>query len=175
MKPPINNPVATLNAQQPKIAALYARVSTANQEDEQTIDVQIAEVKERIKADGNILGDENIFLDNGWSGAILQRPALDNMRASAANKSFDVLYVFDRGRLARKYHYQAIVIEELEDKEIQFISLNDRSVENDDDRVMQGVQGLFAEWERTKIAERFRIGRLQRAKTGRLINRQALY
>ncbi|MEX0650187.1 MAG: recombinase family protein [Candidatus Andersenbacteria bacterium] len=175
MKPPSHNSTEDTVQQQPRIAALYARVSTERQEDEQTIQVQIAELKERIAADGNVLSDKNIFTDDGWSGAMLQRPALDNMRAAAANGSFEVLYVFDRGRLARKYHYQAIVIEQLEDRGIVFISLKDKSVVTDDDRVWQGFQGLFAEWERAKIAERFRIGRIQRAKAGRLINGQSLY
>lgn len=171
----MNQPKSPSTTLQPLTAALYARVSTERQEDEQTIEVQIAEIKERIAADGHTLPKENIFLDDGWSGAILQRPGLDTMRSAALERKFDVLYVYDRGRLARKYHYQEIVIEELQDRDIQFISLKDRAVESEDDRVIQGIQGLFSEWERTKITERFRIGKLQRAKAGRLINGQVPY
>jgi len=62
------------------ISALYARVSTQRQEKEATIQSQIAEIKDRIKLDENILRDDLIFVDDGWSGSNLERPELDRMR-----------------------------------------------------------------------------------------------
>lgn len=84
-----------------KRAALYARVSTARQEQEETIDSQISEVKERILADGNSVTKSLIFIDEGYSGSILERPALDKMLDAAKNGDFDVIYIYDLGRLSR--------------------------------------------------------------------------
>jgi len=157
------------------VAGASIRVSTQRQEDEETEQVQIAEIKARAKQDGNILPEENIFMDLAWSGAVLARPGLDAMRKAAADGKFTVLYTYDRGRIARKYAYQEIVIEELTDLGIRFVPLHDKEIETEEDRLFQGMQGLFAEWERTKIAERFRIAKQRRAEAGRLINGHALY
>ena len=64
-----------------KIAAYYARVSTSRQENEETIENQIMAVKEFAKEKGLIIAKE--YLDEGWSGTILARPALDELRSDA--------------------------------------------------------------------------------------------
>ena len=94
------------------IASIYARVSTSRQEQEETIESQLAEIKKRISDDGNILSDENIFIDDGWTGSLLQRPALDAMRDAAMEGRFQALYVYDRGRISRIFTHQEIVLEE---------------------------------------------------------------
>lgn len=160
---------------QPLIAALYARVSTTDQEEQETIKTQLDDLYERIKEDGNILSPDNEYKDDGWTGTILERPALDAMRDAAEGGKFQILYVYDRGRIARRYLYQEMVLEELEKVGIRFVTLHDRAILNDEDRLMQGFQGLFAEWERTKILERTRRGRLRKAKEGILMSGQPLY
>lgn len=92
-------------------AALYARVSTELQKDEKTVENQLAEILPEIEKDGNSLLEGCQYIDEGWSGAILERPELDRLRSDARDKKFDILYVYDRGRLARKFVYQEIVIE----------------------------------------------------------------
>lgn len=158
-----------------KLCGLYARVSTTKQEEEATIESQINEIKERVERDGNILPTENIFIDNGWTGEMLQRPALDLMRDAAKDGRFQILYVYDRGRVSRVFFHQEIILEELREKEIEFISLHDLNAITPEDRVLQGMQGLFAEYERIKIAERMRRGKLYKARSGVLINGSALY
>ena len=157
------------------IAALYGRVSTARQEEQETIESQIAEIKARIHSDGNILPSQNIFIDDGWTGEMLIRPGLDAMRDAASDGKFQILYVYDRGRVSRMYHFQQIVIDEIVDKDIEFISLHDMQVLNAEDKAMQAMQGVFAEYERAKIAERMRRGKLYKAKNGVLINGHSLY
>ena len=70
-----------------KRAAIYMRVSTANQEKEETIGSQRMELETRIEQDGNQLITDCVYKDEGWSGLILERPDLDQMRTDAANKS----------------------------------------------------------------------------------------
>jgi len=160
---------------QPLNAGMYVRVSTGRQENEQTIESQLDEVKKRVKEDENILLPLNIFIDDGWTGTLLARPSLDRLRDAVKERRFDVLYVYDRGRLSRIFAHQEIVIEELEDKEIKFISLHDIQADSPESKVMQAMQGVFHEYERVKIVERMRRGKMYKAKNGVIINGQALY
>jgi len=158
-----------------KKVAFYARVSTARQEQEETIESQIAEIEGKIKQDGNIVLPNLKFIDDGWSGGLLARPALDKLRDSARNKEFNVLYVYDRGRLARDFVYQEIVLMELKDLEIEFVSLHDIEAKTAEQEVMQKMQGVFHDYERVKIAERFRRGKLGKTRNGELLGYQACY
>lgn len=158
-----------------KIAALYARVSTDNQRKDQTIDSQIEEVKERIKTDGNTLSPTCEFKDDGWSGVHLDRPGLDAMRDAVTKEEFQVLYVYDRGRLARRFVYQEVILDELKKYNIEFVTLHDRKVETAEDRILQNMEGVFHEYERIKTMERTRRGKLFKARSGFIVNGPASY
>ena len=96
-----------------KRAALYARVSTAQQEEQGTIASQVVALRERITQDGYHLDPRHEFIDDGISGAYLARPSLDRLRDLASERAFDVLYVLSPDRLARRYAHQCVVLEEL--------------------------------------------------------------
>jgi site-specific DNA recombinase len=148
-----------------KRAALYARVSTANQEEEQTIQAQLSEIKARIKEDKDVLLlPECIYMDDGWTGTILERPDLDKMRSDAREHKFEVLYSYDRGRISRKFVHQVIVIEELRDCGIEYISLHDINGDSKEEILMGSVMGVFHEYERLKITERMRLGKIRKVK-----------
>ena len=174
-KPSTNNATTTDPDAQSLVPAWYARVSTGRQENEATIDSQIDEVELRIVADGLVITDNNKFKDDGWTGTMLERPGVDAMLDAAKAGKFNVLYIYDLGRLARKYHYQRILIEELEEYGVKVISLHDRKVETDEDQIIQGIEGIFHEYERLKIFRRFQRGKLFKAKQGTLINGQVPY
>ncbi len=175
MKSPTANTTNLRVTTQPLVAARYSRVSTSDQEDQETIGNQTGELQERIEADGHIFSPKHDFKDDGWTGTILERPGLDAMRDAAANDEFQVLYVYDRGRLARDFVFQEVVIRELADRGIQFVTLHDPPADTPEQQVMQGMYGLFAQYERIKILERTRRGRIRKAKEGFLISGQALY
>lgn len=158
-----------------RTAGAYCRVSTGRQEQEETIDSQIDEIKTRVSSEGDFLSPENIFIDDGWTGEMLQRPALDLMRDAARDKKFQVLYVYDRGRLSRIFAHQEVIIEELTDEQIEFVTLHDVKATTPEERVLQAMQGVFHEYEKIKIAERMRRGKLYKSRNGILINGQALY
>ena len=165
----------TARIHEPLNTALYARVSTGRQENEQTIESQLDEVKRKITADGNVLLPNNIFIDDGWSGEMIARPSLDLMRDAAKEEKFNAIYVYDRGRLSRTFAHQEIIIEELADRDIKFISLHDVQADSPETRVLQSMQGVFHEYERVKIAERMRRGKLYKARQGVIINGEPLY
>ncbi len=147
-----------------KRVAIYMRVSTANQEEEETIENQKMELLERIKADGFVITPELIYQDEGWSGSIIQRPDLDRLRADAQDGKFDLLYYYDRGRLSRIFYHQEIVLNELQELGIEHIGLHEINGVTHEERLMGSVMGIFQEYERLKIAERMRIGKLRKVR-----------
>ena len=158
-----------------KTVALYARVSTARQEQEETIDSQIAEVKQRILEDGNVLLEKHIYIDEGYSGSMLERPALDAMLDAAKNKEFDALYIYDLGRLSRQLSHLLVVIEQLEKYERELISLHERITGTPEDKFLLQIMGSMHEYERAKIAERFRRGKMYKARSGKIVGYNAPY
>ncbi len=93
-------------------AAIYARVSSARQKKDQTIGSQTAALREHARQLGADLPEEWVFEDEGDSGATLVRPALEALRDLAAQGCLDVVLVYSPDRLARKFAYQALLIEE---------------------------------------------------------------
>src|SRR4051794_14255407 len=94
-------------------AALDARVSGEQQEKEDTIASQLEAVAQRVATDGLGCDPELHFVDDGGSGYILPRPALERLRDQAAAGAIDRLYMLDPDRLSRKYAYQVLILEEL--------------------------------------------------------------
>jgi len=87
-----------------KKAAIYARVSTEKQEKEKMIESQIEELREFCEKNDFLIVKE--YVDDGWSGETLARPALDQLRDDASKKLFDVVCIHSPDRLARKFIYQ---------------------------------------------------------------------
>jgi len=156
-----------------KIAAIYARVSTERQEEQKTIKSQIFDLREACKKDEVEIANE--YVDDGFSGGILARPALDKLRDDASKGLFEIVYILSPDRLARKYLYQALVIEELKKQEIEIKFLNKEVTESPEDQLLLGIEGLIAEYERAKILERTRRGRLHRTRNGEIMGGSAPY
>ncbi len=145
-------------------AAYYARVSTGRQEDEETIENQEMELRKRIKEDGHTLLPECVYKDDGWTGTLLERPDLDRLRSDAKEGKFDILYFYDRGRIARKFVYQEVVLDEIRELGIECVSLHDINGTTPEEQLMGSVMGVFHEYERIKIAERMRLGKMRKVR-----------
>ena len=128
--------------------ALYARVSSEQQATAHTIGSQLAALRDRIAADDLVLLDTLTFIDEGYSGATLIRPALEQLRDAAAGGGVDRLYIHSPDRLARKYAYQALLIDELERTGVEVVFLNRAIGESPEDDLLLQVQGMVAEYER---------------------------
>jgi site-specific DNA recombinase len=149
--------------------AIYVRVSTQRQAQAQTIEQQLARLRAHIEAQDWILEPEHIFLDDGYSGAKLNRPGLDSLRDRAALAEFDTVLITEPDRLARNYVHQMLVIEELEDRGLR-IEFLDRPMSDDPhDRLLLQIRGAMAEYERALIADRMRRGRLAKYRAGKLL------
>ena len=90
---------------------IYARVSSEQQTGESTIASQLAALRARVSSDGQTLPAEQCFVDDGYSGATLVRPALERLRDLAAAGNLDRVYVHSPDRLARRYAYQVLLVE----------------------------------------------------------------
>lgn len=149
--------------------ALYARVSSQRQADELTIRSQVAALRQRMEQEGLAVEDELMFLDEGYSGSTLVRPALERLRDLIHYGGVDRVYVHSPDRLARKYLYQMLLLEEFQRHAVQVIFLNhdpqDQSAENE---LLLQMQGMIAEYERAKILERTRRGRRFSARQGKV-------
>ena len=113
-----------INSSSRTVGAFYARVSSDQQAQEQTIDSQVSALRERIVADGVTTEAGWGFIDDGVSGSTLARPSLERMRDAAYAGSFQKLYVHSPDRLARKYAYQVLLLEELRRHGVEVVFLN---------------------------------------------------
>lgn len=149
-----------------KTVALYARVSSESQEKQATVDSQLAALTERAKTDGHTIIACDSYVDDGYSGSTLVRPALEKLRDRAAEGGLDLLYVHSPDRLARKYAYQVLLLEELSRNGVSVVFLNGPTNRTAEDELLLQVQGMIAEYERAKILERSRRGKLHKARSG---------
>ncbi len=149
--------------------AIYVRVSTQRQTQTQTIEQQIEQLRAHIRRAGGQLQDQDIFRDDGYSGASLRRPGLDRLRDKVALALFDRVYVTDPDRLARNFVHQVLLIEELQKHGCQ-VEFLDRPMSRDPhDQLLLHIRGAVAEYERSLIAERTRRGRQHKFRTGQML------
>ena len=148
-------------------AAIYARVSSARQKKDQTIGSQTAALREHAARNRLEVPEAWVFEDEGHSGATLIRPGLEALRDLAAQGCVDVVLCYSPDRLARKFAYQAVLIEEFARAgvRVEFIKNGTRGGTPEDQLLVQ-FQGMFAEYEKAQLAERYRRGKAYRARAG---------
>jgi site-specific DNA recombinase len=158
---------ATMSETAGRVAAIYARVSSERQREEGTVASQLAGLRELAAERGLIVGEELVFCDEGFSGATLTRPALERLRDRAAEGSFEVLLCHAPDRLARRYAYQVLLLEELARAGVEVVfARGGERAGSPEDELLRQFQGMIAEYERAQIRERTRRGKLHRARTG---------
>ena len=146
--------------------ALYARVSTERQERFQTIDSQLAALRDWAAAGGHEISDDFVFRDEGYSGSRLDRPGLDALRDAVRDGVVGVAAVLTPDRLARKYAYQVLLLEEFRRAGVEIVFLQHPISDDPNDQLLLQIQGAIAEYERAVLGERFRRGKLQKARDG---------
>ena len=148
--------------------ALYARVSSKVQEKKGTIASQIEALRNYTKEHQFELDESYVCTDDGYSGALLARPALDRLRDGAQAGAFDAILVQSPDRLSRKYAYLILILEEFERFGTSVIFLEQPPPEDPHSALLVHIQGAVAEYERAKMAERYRRGKLYRARQGEI-------
>ncbi|PJN90909.1 recombinase family protein [Bacillus sp. mrc49] len=145
-------------------AALYIRVSTREQVENYSIEVQ----KERMEAFCKAKGWDifNIYVDGGYSGSTLERPDLQRMIKDL--KDIDVVLVYKLDRLSRSQKNTLELIEEhFLKNNVDFVSITETlDTSTPFGKAMIGILSVFAQLERETIAERMRMGHIKRAENG---------
>src|SRR5829696_1343263 len=138
-------------------AAIYARVSTLEQEPEN----QLRELRHYVEARGWQAVE---FIDKGVSGARESRPALDQLVADAKRRRFDVVVVWRLDRLGRNLRHLILLLDELTALGVAFVSLNEGiDTSTPAGRLQLHLLGAISQFERERIQERVCAG-LARAK-----------
>ena len=149
-----------------KNAAIYARVSSDRQKEENTIASQTAALKKFAHTHGFIVPEEWVFEDDGYSGASLVRPGLEKIRDLAAEGPIQTDLVYSPDRLSRKYAYQVLLTEEFGRYGVDTVFIRAPQSSTPEDQLLLQFQGMIAEYERAQILERSRRGKRYRAKAG---------
>jgi site-specific DNA recombinase len=148
------------------MAAIYARVSSDQQREANTIASQTASLIEFAKNQDLEVPKEWVFEDDGYSGATLERPGLEHVRDLAAEGQIQVVLAYSPDRLSRKYAYQILLIEELARNGVETLFVKAPQGSSAEDQLLVQFQGMIAEYERAQILERSRRGKRHRAQSG---------
>ncbi len=154
--------------------ALYVRVSSEAQAQRETIRSQLEALQARVAT----LGHEvvAVYSDDGYSGARLDRPGLDTLRDAAEAGAFEAVWCLSPDRLARSFAYQVLVTDELARLGVEVRFTDTPPIDDDPQaRLLVQVQGLFSEYERAKLSERARRGKLYRVRSGEAIFGKVAY
>jgi site-specific DNA recombinase len=149
-----------------KPIAIYARVSSERQKEQETITSQTAALLEYAASQSWTVPNEWRFLDEGFSGASLVRPGLDSLRDRVAEGQIETVLVLSPDRLSRKYAYQILLTEEFHRHGVEIVFLKSPPASTPEERLLAQVQGMIAEYERAQIIERTRRGKRHRARQG---------
>jgi DNA invertase Pin-like site-specific DNA recombinase len=138
-------------------AAIYARVSTFDQEPEN----QLQELRRYVEARGWASTE---YVDRGVSGAKDRRPSLDRVLSDARRRRFDVLVCWRLDRLGRNLRHLVTLLDDLQSLGIGFVTLGEGiDTTTPAGRLQLHVLSAISQFERDRIAERVKAG-LQRAK-----------
>lgn len=153
--------------------AAYLRTSTERQKHEGTIESQKDSVREYVKKNYSYISVDSIiwYEDEAWPSDTLARPAMDELRLSMNEDKWDLLIAPDPDRIARDPYLQVIVLNELKkyDKDIEFCELESPDMDNPEQMMMFKLRGVVSEYEKVRINSRFRIGKLRRARSKKLM------
>lgn len=154
-------------------AAIYARVSTEEQASNYSISVQLEAARNLAQARGyRVVGE---YVDEGWSGALLERPAFVRLMRDCRQGLIDVIIVYRIDRFFRDARHLLNTMKDLEGCNVKFVSATEPfDTSTPVGRYLLGQFGLIAEFERTTLLERSKAGRLKRAREGKWWGRAPL-
>src|SRR5678809_692192 len=146
-------------------AAIYARVSTLDQEPEN----QLREVRRYVEARGWTATE---YVDRGVSGAKDRRPALDQLVADARRRKFDVLVCWRLDRLGRNLRHLITMLEDLNHVGVGFVSLGEGiDCTTPAGKLQLHILAALAEFERERIRERVLAGLARARAQGKRLGR----
>ena len=138
-------------------ASIYARVSTEEQTKNFSIENQLDQLHKYCQQRGYQAVEE--YVDPGWSGTTLERPALSKLLKDARAKLFDMVLVYKLDRLFRSNRHMYNTMAEFEELGIAFASVTEPfDTTTTMGKAYLGMASTFAEWERNTFIERSKAG-----------------
>ena len=158
-------------------AGLYERVSTEAQAERYGLGAQDWALKKRVQERGYTIipGYEgDAFVDDGYSGGDLDRPALNRLRQAVREGRVDVILCYDPDRLSRNLSDQLLLSDEFERAGIRLEFITQETDASPEGKLFFAIRGAVAEYERAKTRERTTRGRLEKARRGKVVNPRCL-
>ncbi len=156
------------------IAAVYARVSTDLQAEKgYSLKTQVEACTKKAKD----LGADTIreFVDDGYSGAYLERPQLDALRDGIADKLFDLVVIYEPDRLSREVTHLLLLTREIERSgaSLEFVLTEYKNTP--EGQLFLTIKGAFAAYERATIRERSMRGKRGKLRQGKVVEDSGVY
>ena len=107
-----------------KTAAIYTRVSSDLQKENNTIGSQIDALHAFAQEHGFVVPKEYVIRDEGFSGGLLVRPGLEKVRDLSAEGHLQAVLVYSPDRLSRNYAHQAVLMEEFASCGVEVLFFN---------------------------------------------------
>ena len=158
-----------------RTAALYSRVSSTEQVSNNSLPSQKRAMRTFAADKGYTIPDDFVFVDAGFSGAVLDRTALSKLREAVRARLVDAVVIFDLDRLARDLGHQILLLDEFEKHGAALEVVNGAIERTAEVRMLAQMRGMFSQYERAKIRERVTRGRRERALSGRPVPGAAPY
>jgi site-specific DNA recombinase len=127
-----------------KTAAIYARVSSDKQKEENTIASQTSALIAFAREQNCDVPTEWVIEDDGYSGASLLRPGLERVRDLAAEGRIQAVIVYAPDRLSRRYAHQILLIEEFARAGVEVLFIRSRRATTPEDELLLQFQGMIA-------------------------------
>lgn len=152
--------------------AIYVRVSTEEQAQKgYSIEDQIDQCRKKAKTNDLEIIE---YIDDGYSGEFLDRPAMMKLREDLKDGLIDEVICLDPDRLSRKLMNQLIVSEEIE-KKAKLTFVNHDYQKTPEGMLFYQMRGAIAEFEKAKINERMSAGRKRKALQGKVVKNPNMY
>ena len=152
----------------PGTVAAYLRVSSQVQRRRETIASQHEAVLDHARRRGWLIPDTGVFADDGFSGATLERPALEALRDGVASGEIETVLVWSIDRLSRNFAHQILLQEEFARTGATIACVQEPDNATPQGMLLRQILSVISEYERTQIAERSRRGKIHRARQGSL-------
>ena len=152
----------------PGTVAAYLRVSSQVQRRRETIASQREGVLDHAGRRGWAIPDTCVFADDGFSGATLERPALEALRDGVASGEIETVLVWSIDRLSRNFAHQILLQEEFARTGATIVCVQEPDNATPQGMLLRQILSVISEYERTQIAERSRRGKIHRARQSSL-------